>query len=86
MLQKNAESGNTYLMNCDENGNITDAMEVSNVLGTTVESARQAVEKALYDLEHPLEPLTNRSASVQKSIEKEKEFYQVFLSNSRFKK
>lgn len=55
--------------------------ENPDVLGTTVDSARQAVEKALYDLEHPLEPLTNRSASVQKSIEKEKEFYKAFLEN-----
>lgn len=49
--------------------------EDTDVLGRTVESAQQAVEKALYDLEHPLEPLTNRSVSVQQSIEKEKEFY-----------
>lgn len=55
--------------------------ENPDVLGTTVESARQAVEKALYDLEHPLEPITNRSASVQNSIEKEKEFYNAFLEN-----
>lgn len=54
--------------------------EDTDVLGSTAESARQAVEKALYDLEHPLEPLTNRSASVQQGIEKEKEFYKAFLS------
>ena len=53
--------------------------EDTDVLGNTVESAKQAVEKALYDLENPLEPITNKSASVQKSIEKEKEFYKVFL-------
>lgn len=55
--------------------------ESTDVLGTTVESARTAVEQALYDLEHPLEPLSNRSSSVQKSIEKEKEFYKAFLGN-----
>lgn len=54
--------------------------EDTDVLGKTVASARQAIERALYDLEHPLEPLTNRSASVQKSIEKEKEFYKAFLA------
>ena len=53
--------------------------EDTDVLGTTVESAKQAVEKALYDLENPLEPNTNKSASIQKSIEKEKEFYKAFL-------
>lgn len=53
----------------------------TDVLGETVESARQAVEKALYDLEHPLEPLANRSAGVQKQIEKEKQFYEKFLEN-----
>lgn len=53
--------------------------EESDVLGTTVESARQAVEKALYDLENPLPENENRSAEVLKSIEKEKEFYKAFL-------
>ncbi len=53
--------------------------ENPDVLGTTTESARRAVEQALYDLEHPLEPHTNKSADVQQSIEKEKEFYRVFL-------
>lgn len=55
--------------------------EDTDVLGQTVESARQAVEKALYDLEHPLEPFMNRSTSVQQAIEKEKEFYKAFLEN-----
>ena len=53
--------------------------EDADVLGTTVESARQAVEKALYDLENPLPENENRSAEVLKSIEKEKEFYKAFL-------
>ncbi|MDO5575260.1 MAG: hypothetical protein Q4G60_14920 [bacterium] len=55
--------------------------ENPDVLGTTVESAKQAVEKALYDLENPLEPITNRSESVQKSIEQEKAFYSSLLGS-----
>jgi len=51
--------------------------ENPDVLRTTVESARQAVEKALYDLEHPLEPIAKRSTSAQQSLEKE--FYVAFL-------
>lgn len=55
--------------------------EEPDVLGSTVGSAMQAIERALYDLEHPLESNNNRSASVQESIAKEKEFYERFLEN-----
>lgn len=55
--------------------------ENPDVLGTTVGSARQAIEQALYDLEHPLEPISTKSPEVQKQIEKEKEFYKAFLDN-----
>ena len=49
-----------------------------DILGNTVESAIQATEKALYDLEHPV-VYTPRSIEVQQARIKEGEFYRAFL-------
>ena len=51
----------------------------NDLLGSTVSSALSAAKQALYDLEHPLEPLSRRSWEVQKQIEKEMEFYRAFI-------
>lgn len=57
--------------------------EDTDVLGDSVESAIFAIEKALYDLENPLEPQTNRSEEVLKQVAVEKEFYENFLEKLR---
>lgn len=49
-----------------------------DILGSTVESAIQATEKALYDLEHPLAP-AYRSIEAEQARIKEREFYVAFL-------
>lgn len=51
----------------------------NDILGNSVESALQATKKLLYDLENPLEPISQRSLEVQQ-IMKEKEFYQAFIN------
>ncbi len=50
-----------------------------NLLGSTVASARKAIEKALYDLEHPLAPNRSRTAKNWEWVKKEKHFYEAFL-------
>ncbi len=50
-----------------------------NLLGSTVTSARKAIEKALYDLEHPLAPNRSRTAENWEWVKKEKHFYETFL-------
>lgn len=59
--------------------NQSNGREADNVLGSTVESAMLAVGEALYNLEHPLAPYTPKSPQVKEAVEKEKEFYLVFL-------
>ncbi len=49
-----------------------------DILGNTVESAIQAAQKALYDLEHPL-VYTPKSMEVRQARIKEGEFYRAFL-------
>ena len=49
-----------------------------DILGSTVESAIQATEKALYDLDHPLAP-AYRSIEAEQARIKEREFYTAFL-------
>lgn len=53
--------------------------DCGDVLGTSVASAISAVQKALYDLDHPLEPNAVRSLEVQQARMKEREFYAAFL-------
>lgn len=52
----------------------------SNVLGDTVESAIQATEDALYDLNNPLEGESTKSIEIQRLHMQEKAFYEVFLA------
>lgn len=47
-------------------------------MGSTVESAVRATEKALYDLDHPLAP-AYRSIEAEQARIKEREFYVAFL-------
>lgn len=49
-----------------------------DILGSTVESAVRATEKALYDLDHPLAP-AYRSIEAEQARIKEREFYVAFL-------
>ena len=49
-----------------------------DILGNMVESAIQATEKALYDLEHPMAPAYSSIEAEQARI-KEREFYVAFL-------
>ena len=52
----------------------------TDILGNSVQSALQATKKLLYDLENPLEPISQRSLEVQQQITKEKAFYQSFIN------
>ena len=52
----------------------------SDVLGNSAGSALAAAKQALYQLENPLVPHSQRGgASVQQAIAKEKEFYIAFI-------
>ena len=51
----------------------------SDLLGSTVASALSAAKQALYDLEHPLELISQRRLEVQQQIAKEREFYKAFI-------
>ena len=51
----------------------------NDILVNSVQSALQATKKLLFDLENPLEPISQRSLEVQQQIMKEKEFYQAFI-------
>lgn len=51
----------------------------SDLLGSTVAYALSAAKQALYDLEHPLEPISQRRLEVQQQIAKEREFYKAFI-------
>ena len=50
-----------------------------DVLGSTVSSAIQAAQDAIYALDHPLEPDTTRSSKVLAAREKERAFYERFI-------
>lgn len=51
-----------------------------DLLGNSVESAVKAVNKWIYDLEHPLAGQTARSMEDRQLLMKEREFYDVFLN------
>ena len=51
----------------------------TDVLGSSILSAKTAIEEALFDLEHPLAPESTRGAKTQKYLALEKEFYRTFL-------
>ena len=52
--------------------------DYSNILGNSVKSAIQAIQNALYNLEHPI-AYTPKSTEVQQACIKEREFYIAFL-------
>ena len=52
----------------------------NDLLGSTVESAINAVNKWIYDVDHPLAGSPARSREDQQLIMKEREFYEVFLN------
>ncbi len=52
--------------------------DYTNILGSSVKSAIQAVQNALYNLEHPI-AYTPKSTDVQQACIKEKEFYVAFF-------
>ena len=51
-----------------------------DLLGSSVQSAIRAADEALYALEHPLTPHRNTTPEAAKAREREKIFYQEFLS------
>lgn len=51
-----------------------------DILGSSVQSAIKAADEALYALEHPLVPHQNKTPEAAKAREREKIFYQEFLS------
>lgn len=51
----------------------------NDLLGSSVESAMKAVNKWIYDVDHPLAGSPVRSMEERQLIKKEREFYQVFL-------
>lgn len=53
---------------------------VYDMLGNSVLSAIRAASDALYELEHPLESNRVRTAKERMNIEKERKFYQEFIS------
>lgn len=53
--------------------------DFTDVLGSTVESAISAAKQALYDLDNPLEPNSQKSIDVQHLLVKERAFYNAFL-------
>lgn len=51
-----------------------------DLLGNSVESAIKAVNKWIYDVDHPLAGSPAKSREEEKFIMKEREFYEVFLN------
>ena len=66
------------LKGCYGSGGRSD-LSGGDLLGSTVASALSVAKQALYDREHPLEPLSRRTWEVQKHIEKEMAFYRAFI-------
>ncbi len=54
-------------------------VDPDNILGNSVESAISVIEKALYDIDHPLSGSPAKSIEVQQETMKERAFYVAFL-------
>jgi len=54
-------------------------LDQTDLLGSSVESAINAVNKWIYDLEHPLARQPAKSIDEQRMIMNERAFYEVFL-------
>ena len=50
-----------------------------DILGSSVQSAISAVQKAIYDIDNPLRPKSAKSMEVQRLVMQERQFYQTFL-------
>lgn len=50
-----------------------------DVMGSTISSAIQAAQNAIYSLDHPIEPYSTRSSKVIAAREKERAFYERFI-------
>lgn len=55
-------------------------MNPDDLLGSSVGSAIKAVNKWIYDLDHPLAGQTARNMEERQLIMKEREFYEGFLN------
>lgn len=64
-------------------GEVSSGDNIYNLLGNSVESAISVVEKALYDMDHPLPGQPTRSMEVQQQVMKERAFYEAFLDKLR---
>ena len=51
----------------------------SDIFGSTVESALQAAQELLYELENPLTPASARGENAEMYMEQEKEFYRALI-------
>jgi len=54
-------------------------VDPGNLLGNSVESAISVIEKAIYDIDHPLPGQPAKSIEEQREILKERAFYEAFL-------
>ena len=54
-------------------------VDPSNLLGNSVGSAINVVQKCIYDIDHPLPGQPARSLKVQEGVKKERAFYELFL-------
>ncbi len=54
-------------------------VDPGNLLGKSVESAISVIEKAIYDIDHPLPGSPARSMEEQQDAKKERAFYVAFL-------
>ncbi|MBD5503917.1 MAG: hypothetical protein HDR09_09295 [Lachnospiraceae bacterium] len=54
-------------------------VDPGNLLGNSVESAISVIEKAIYDIDHPLPGSPTRSIEEQQDTKKERAFYVAFL-------
>jgi len=54
-------------------------VDLGNLLGNSVESAISVIEKAIYDIDHPLPGPPTRSIEEQQDTKKERAFYVAFL-------
>ena len=53
----------------------------SDIFGSTIESALQAAQELLYELENPLTPTNTRGANAEMYVEQEKAFYKALIKN-----
>lgn len=61
-------------------GRMRGEVNYTDILGDSVSSAIAAAQKAIYEIEHPLEPEGSRTAQAMQSIAKEKEFFKRFAA------